>query len=166
MHRGIYPSGLKARFCSDFSVKHEEQKRSLSTLPILHPSAGYSSVLPSPGRAPKRAASTPQNGPQDHFACLRQDGVDPAETLLHALIGECHTIIRDDVVPASRSTPDTYERARFYQSAVDLVRIATGAVDAITRLRGGVTDGELRQRITVERVQSGPPRSLRANPKA
>lgn len=113
--------------------------------------------LPSPGRAPRRAASSPQTGSLDRSD--RPEGrseVDPAETLLHALIAECHTIIRDDVIPASRGATDTYERARFYQSAVDLVRIATGAVDAITRLRGGATNGEMRQRITVERIASNP----------
>jgi len=100
-----------------------------------------------PGRAPRRVAS----GPPD---------VDPAEALLHALIAECHAIIRDDVVPASRIAQE-FDRTRYYHSVVDLVGIANSSVDAITRLRGGGATPELRQRITVERVQP-----LIANPHA
>jgi hypothetical protein len=111
-----------------------------------------------PGRSPKRAASSPQTGPLDRVDRPEsRSDLDPAEALLHALIAECHAIIRDDVMPSSRTTHDSDERRRYYNSVTHLVGIATGAVDAITRLRGGTTNGQMRQRITVERIASNPP---------
>jgi hypothetical protein len=77
---------------------------------------------------------------------------DHTEALLQGLIAECHQIIRDVVVPAAQGAGTDSDRRYYLNSVVDLVRIANASGDTVARLRGGVHQ-ELRQRITVERIE-------------
>jgi hypothetical protein len=78
---------------------------------------------------------------------------DQTEALLQGLIAECQAIIRDAVLPGIRDTDDHHHRRLYIHSVTDLVESATKLSDAIGRLRGTGPQPELRQRITVERVQ-------------
>lgn len=78
---------------------------------------------------------------------------DQTEALLQGLIAECQTIIRDVVLPGIRETDDHSHRRYYIHSITDLVESATKLGDAIGRLRGTTPEPEVRQRITVERVQ-------------
>jgi hypothetical protein len=78
---------------------------------------------------------------------------DQTEALLQGLIAECQSIIRDVVLPGIRETDDHGHRRYYIHSITDLVESATKLGDAIGRLRGTQPQPEIRQRITVERVQ-------------
>jgi hypothetical protein len=78
---------------------------------------------------------------------------DQTETLLQGLITECHAVIRDVVLPGIRDVDDHNSRRYYIRSVTDLVESATKLSDAIGRLRGTAPTPEVRQRITVERVQ-------------
>jgi hypothetical protein len=78
---------------------------------------------------------------------------DQTEALLQGLIAECHAIIRDAVLPGIRETDEHNHRRYYIHSVTDLVESATKLSDAIGRLRGTQPQPEIRQRITVERVQ-------------
>ena len=78
---------------------------------------------------------------------------DAAESLLRDLIGECHAMIREQVRPSYDACEDPYRRGSYVHSAIGLAETAAKLSDAISRLRGGEPSPELRQRITVERVQ-------------
>ncbi len=78
---------------------------------------------------------------------------DQTEALLQGLIAECQAIIRDAVLPGIRDTDDHHHRRLYIHSVTDLVESATKLSDAIGRLRGTAPTSEIRQRITVEKVQ-------------
>ncbi len=75
-----------------------------------------------------------------------------AEALLEGLIAECHAIIRDDVLPLARSSKDN-EKIHYLHAVNSLMESAVALGDAVGRLRGTAPQPELRQRITVERIQ-------------
>ena len=81
---------------------------------------------------------------------------DPIEALLQGLIAECHAIIRDEILPAARD--DKYKS--FQNHISDVTHVMDTAVklaDAVGRLRRPEPPApELRQRITVEKIQSLP----------
>ena len=78
---------------------------------------------------------------------------DQTEALLQGLIAECQAIIREAIVPGIREASDPHDRRLCIHSVTDLVESATKLSDAIGRLRGNVPAPELRQRITVEKIQ-------------
>jgi hypothetical protein len=78
---------------------------------------------------------------------------DQTEALLQGLIAECHAIIREAVLPGIRETDDHHARRYYIHSVTDLVESATKLGDAIGRLRGTAPTPEVKQRITVERIQ-------------
>jgi hypothetical protein len=78
---------------------------------------------------------------------------DETEALLQGLIAECQAIIRDAVLPGIRETDDHHDRRLYIHSVTDLVEGATKLSDAIGRLRGTAPTPEVRQRITVEKIQ-------------
>lgn len=80
------------------------------------------------------------------------------EAMLEGLIAECHAMIRDVIRPAIRDADPEDARA-FLASACGLMESAGRLGDAVGRLRGG---GQVRQRITVERVEKLP--SAKARP--
>lgn len=75
------------------------------------------------------------------------------------LIQECHAVVRDALAPAVRQAAGQYDGSRAISDILSLVRASTELGEAICSLRRGGKEKppELRQRITVERVQSGPP---------
>lgn len=77
---------------------------------------------------------------------------DPTEELLRALIAECSAMIREQVRPAFDATAERHEKCGYAAAAVSLVKIAARVGDTVARLRGEAAP-ELRQRITVERIQ-------------
>jgi hypothetical protein len=78
---------------------------------------------------------------------------DETEALLQGLIAECHAVIRDAVLPGIRDTDDHGYRRYYIHSITELMETATKLGDAIGRLRGTAPTPEIRQRITVEKVQ-------------
>jgi hypothetical protein len=72
---------------------------------------------------------------------------------LQGLIAECQAIIREAIVPGIREASDAHDRRLCIHSVTDLVESATKLSDAIGRLRGTAPTSEIRQRITVEKVQ-------------
>ena len=77
---------------------------------------------------------------------------DPTEALLQGLIAECHAVIREVLVPGLRAVDADHHRAHIH-SINDLMGSAVKLSDAIGHLRGTAPAPEIRQRITVERVQ-------------
>jgi hypothetical protein len=94
---------------------------------------------------------------------------DPTETLLLDLIADCQAIIRDHVVP-SIATTEPHLRGGCIHSVTNLMDSAVKLSDAVTRVRGAVPVPEMRQRITVERIEPvqrlSPPRGRGDEPKA
>jgi hypothetical protein len=80
--------------------------------------------------------------------------VDTTETLLQGLIAECGEMIREHVRPAIEATDDPYRKSHLVHAAIDLMKTGAVVADSIGHLRGGQQAPELRQRITVERIQS------------
>ena len=79
---------------------------------------------------------------------------DPTEALLQGLIAECHAVIREVLVPGLRAVDPDDHRSHIH-SINDLMGSAVKLSDAIGHLRGTApTTPEIRQRITVERVQT------------
>jgi hypothetical protein len=78
---------------------------------------------------------------------------DPTEVLLQGMIAECQAIIREAVLPGLRDATDHHHRRFYIHSVTDLINGATKLSDAIGRLRGTAPQPELRQRITVEKIQ-------------
>jgi hypothetical protein len=78
---------------------------------------------------------------------------DPAETLLLCLIADCQAIIRENVLPGLADTGEAHNRRMYIHSVTDMVGSAVKLSDAIGRLRGVVPVPEMRQRITVEKIQ-------------
>jgi hypothetical protein len=72
---------------------------------------------------------------------------------LQGLIAECQAIIREAIVPGIREASDAHDHRLCIHSVTDLVESATKLSDAIGRLRGTAPTSEIRQRITVEKVQ-------------
>jgi hypothetical protein len=83
---------------------------------------------------------------------IKTEAQTAAEALLEGLIAECHAIIRDDVLPMARSGEDN-EKIHFLHAVNSLMESAVALGDAVGRLRGTAPQPELRQRITVERIQ-------------
>ena len=83
---------------------------------------------------------------------LQSEIADPTEALLQGLIAECRTVIRDEILPAARA--GKYKDWQNHISDVtSVMRAAVRLADAVGRLRRPEPTPELRQRITVERVQ-------------
>lgn len=84
---------------------------------------------------------------------------DEAEALLLGLIQQCHAVIHDSLAPAVRDAEEPLDVSNHVRSIVSLADAGCKLSDAIRRLRGGGEERppELRQRITVERLQSGAP---------
>jgi len=78
---------------------------------------------------------------------------DVTEALLQGLIAECGAMIRDQLRPALDANDKVHEKSSLVQDAVALMKTGARVAEAIARLRGQPAP-ELRQRITVERVQS------------
>lgn len=78
--------------------------------------------------------------------------IDPTEALLEGLIAECQTIIHDGILPAAKAGKykDWQNHVR---DITDVMGTAVKLADAVGRLRSPAPPPELRQRITVERVQ-------------
>lgn len=76
------------------------------------------------------------------------------EALLDGLIAECHTIIRDEILPAMRA--GQYEKSfrTPISDVTSVMEVAVQLADAVGRLRHPEPPPELRQRITVEKIQS------------
>jgi hypothetical protein len=74
------------------------------------------------------------------------------EALLEGLIGECQALIRDVIRPAIREC-DHDDRREYFISVTGLMDSAVKLGDAVGRLRGDAPPPEVRQRITVEKVQ-------------
>jgi len=85
---------------------------------------------------------------------------DPTEALLHGLIAECHAAIRDVIMPAARQAEHS-DRRHYIGSVTHLMDSAVKLGDAIGRLRGTAPQPEMRQRITVEKIQTLPSQSRR-----
>jgi hypothetical protein len=81
---------------------------------------------------------------------LRTD--DPTERLLQDLIAECHAMLQEQVRPSFDTGEDLHDRSACVTAAIGLAETGAKLADAIARLRGGQAP-ELRQRITVERIQ-------------
>jgi len=81
---------------------------------------------------------------------------DPTEALLQGLIAQCHAVIRDDILPAARD--GKYDDWHDHISDItDVMETAVRLADAVGRLRRPEpAPPELRQRITVEKIQSLP----------
>lgn len=77
---------------------------------------------------------------------------DITEELLHGLIAECGAMIREQVRPAFDSFEEPHRKSEMVRAAVELVQTGAKVGEAIARLRGQAAP-ELRQRITVERIQ-------------
>ncbi len=78
---------------------------------------------------------------------------DPAETLLLALMADCRAIIRDNVLPGMAGADEHHYRRFYMHSVSEVMGCAVQLSDAIGRLRGVMPAPEMRQRITVERVE-------------
>jgi hypothetical protein len=78
---------------------------------------------------------------------------DPAETLLLNLMADCQAIIRDTVLPGMTEAGEHHHRRTYIHSVGDVMASAVKLSDAIGRLRGVMPVPEMRQRITVERIQ-------------
>lgn len=83
---------------------------------------------------------------------FRPNGTDITEDLLQGLIAECGEMIRAQVRPAFDAVAEAHHKSMMVRSAVDLVQTGAKVAEAIARLRGQA-EPELRQRITVERIQ-------------
>jgi hypothetical protein len=77
---------------------------------------------------------------------------DHTETLLQGLIADCRAIIRDHLLPALATT-EPHLRGGAINSVTNLMDSAVKLSDAVTRVRGVVPVPEMRQRITVERIE-------------
>jgi len=88
---------------------------------------------------------------------------DTTEALLEGLIAECHAMIRDVILPAARAA-DHADRRQYLGSANHLMDSAVKLGDAIGRLRGTAPLPELRQRITVEKIERQPAAARRLSP--
>jgi hypothetical protein len=78
---------------------------------------------------------------------------DPTEALLLDLIGECRAMLREQVRPSFDTAEDIHDRRESVSAAISLAKTGAKLSDAIARLRGGHPAPELRQRITVEKIQ-------------
>ena len=78
---------------------------------------------------------------------------ETTEVLLQGLIAECHAMFPEQVRPSYDACPDAYRRDSYVSSAIRLAEAGATLSDAIARLRGGHAEPEMRQRITVERIQ-------------
>jgi hypothetical protein len=77
------------------------------------------------------------------------------EALLEGLIAECHAIIRDGILPAVQAGKYDHWHNHI-QDVTDMMEAAVKLADAVGRLRRPEPPPELRQRITVEKIQSLP----------
>ena len=82
------------------------------------------------------------------------------EALLEGLIAECHTIIRDEIIPAAHAGKYSKSFRDHIEDATDMMSAAVKLADAIGRLRRPEPPPELRQRITVEKIQSLPSQAV------
>ncbi len=80
------------------------------------------------------------------------DITDSTQALLEGLIAECHAVIRNDILPLVRSARDL-DKCGYLNAVTDVMGTAVALADAVGRLRGTAPQPELRQRITVERIQ-------------
>lgn len=78
---------------------------------------------------------------------------DITEALLHGLIADCQAVIRDTVLTGIGDAVEHHHRRMYISSVNELVDSAVKLSDAITRLRGNAPVPEMRQRITVEKIQ-------------
>jgi uncharacterized protein YbjT (DUF2867 family) len=78
---------------------------------------------------------------------------DPAEALLMALMADCQAIIRDNVLPGMAGADEHHYRRTYIHSVGQVMECAVHLSDAIGRLRGVMPAPEMRQRITVERIE-------------
>lgn len=78
---------------------------------------------------------------------------DPTEALMQDLIAECQAVIREAVLPGMRDATDHLHRRFYIHSITEIMDRAVNLSDAIGRLRGTAPVPELRQKITVERIQ-------------
>jgi hypothetical protein len=78
---------------------------------------------------------------------------DPTEALMQDLIAECQAVIREAVLPGMRDATDHHHRRFYIHSIKEIMDRAVNLSDAIGRLRGTAPVPELRQKITVERIQ-------------
>jgi hypothetical protein len=83
---------------------------------------------------------------------LSPPGAGQTEVLLLDLIGECHAIIREFVLPAAQAENGGVQRRRYLACAVELVRIAAAVGDAIARLRDA---GERIKHLSPPRGEGG-----------
>jgi len=81
---------------------------------------------------------------------------DQTEALLQGLIAECHAMIRDQVRPAVDADEKAIDKLYMFRAAMELAKTGARIAETIGHLRGGQPAPEMRQRITVERIQTLP----------
>ena len=77
------------------------------------------------------------------------------ETLLNALIGECHFLMREVAFRCIVQSTDAEERVRFMGSAMGLAETGAKVAETVGRLRGVLPANETRQRMIFEHVHTG-----------
>jgi hypothetical protein len=92
---------------------------------------------------------------------MKNTDPESTQSLLEALIAECHAVIRDDIRPVYAGAT-ALERSGYIHAVTALADSAVKLGDAVGRLRGTAPQPELRQRITVEKIQTAPPAKTRA----
>ena len=81
---------------------------------------------------------------------------DPTEALLQGLIAQCRAIIQDEILPAARAGQYKDWQSHI-RDVTDVMDTAVKLADAVGRLRRPEPPPpEMRQRITVEKIQSLP----------
>ena len=81
---------------------------------------------------------------------------DPIEALLQGLIADCRILIRDEILPAARAGKYK-DWQNHIRDVTDVMDTAVKLADAVGRLRRPEPPPpEMRQRITVEKIQSLP----------
>ncbi len=71
---------------------------------------------------------------------------------------ECHAIIRNEIIPGARDGSYDKSLHSHIDDVTEVMRTAVKLADAVGRLRRPEpSPPELRQRITVEKIQSLPP---------
>jgi hypothetical protein len=76
------------------------------------------------------------------------------ETLLNALIGECHFMMREVAFRCIIQSTDADNRVRFMNSAMNLAETGAKVAETVGRLRGVLPANETRRRMIFEHVHT------------
>jgi hypothetical protein len=106
---------------------------------------GESPDIDVPGRLPEDAPNR----------IVRSESVpDDTETLLNALVGECHFLMREVAFRCIIQTTDADQRLRFLHSAMSLAETGAKVAETVGHLRGGLPVNEKRQRMIFEHIHT------------